>query len=713
VCASVISLRNFYYINFLSDALLRYNSFKDKLLVWPQLRIDNMKRTFFLLLSILGYFSCQVTQTIISIPEPSKIDGQRYKVWQNRTDTLQHTYLLNRVNKQFEQRRNTVNQTLVSKKAILARRDKMRQWYQERVGELPAKTPLNPSYSQKIELAAFTIEKVVFESQPNHHVTGLFYLPKTGKAPFPAVLIPCGHSTNGKAAESYQKAARLFAMNGFAVLQADPISQGERYQYVDENGQPLTRGGTKMHELLGQALLLTGSNTLIHQLTDNIRCLDFLEAHPKVDKNKLAVAGNSGGGTQVTYLVGYDDRIKVATPSCYIATTEKKFNTIGSQDGCQQLWGEGLMGIEEQDFLLMADNIPIRILSAEQDFFAIDGAKKAFQELKKQYTTLGIPEKVDMVTTNAKHGWHKPLREASVQWCKQWLLDDASPVTEPDDIGWITADSLVWATPKGQVMDAFKTEKTVIDLNKAQLKICGVNRRAFLESHNDTEIMEQVKQLIGYQALTNWQVETTEVWAESNFVMTKLVFQREQDVDFQLPALLFEPAKVNRKLPAMIVANEGGKAVNLVPNGLVEKVLNQGYIVLVIDVSNIGELKDGKKVHYENSEYWVAKLALYEGKTLLTYRTEDLVMAANYLAKHPKVDINNIELKADGLVGPAALHAGAISPRIKSVVTENSVMDWTTIAANYHTPNQLGNIVPNALHYYNLSDLLLIKMPNN
>ena len=236
----------------------------------------------------------------------------------------------------------------------------------------------------------YTIEKVTFESQPNNHVTGLFYLPKNGKAPFPAVYIPCGHSYNGKGAETYQKAARLFALNGFAVLQADPVSQGERFQLLDEAGKPATQGGTHMHELLGEAQLLTGTNTLINELYDNIRGLDFLEAHTKVNKDKLAVAGNSGGGTQAVYLVGYDDRIKVATPYCYLATTEKKFNTIGSQDGCQQLWGEGEMYIDEQDFLLMAAGIPIRLLAAEQDYFNINGVKTAFADLKRHYKKMGI-----------------------------------------------------------------------------------------------------------------------------------------------------------------------------------------------------------------------------------------------------------------------------------------------------------------------------------
>ena len=665
-----------------------------------------MRRIFYLcLLLIIGIFSCQSPQYTISIPSPETIDSKRYKVLRGRTDTLQKTYLLSRLDQQFERRRTIVNNTLSNKENLLERRDKMRQWYKERVGALPAKTPLNPIITGKIEMADYTIEKVAFESQPNHHVTGLFYLPKKGQAPFPAVLIPCGHSKNGKGAESYQKAARLFTLNGFAVLQVDPISQGERFQYVDENGQPLTRGGTMMHDLLGQSLLLTGSNTLIHQLKDNIRCLDFLEAHPKVDKNRLAVAGNSGGGTQTTYLTGFDRRIKVATPSCYIATTEKKLNTIGAQDGCQQLWGEGAVGIEEQDFLLMAAPIPIRILSAEQDFFAIEGAKTAFKELKKEYTRLGIPDKIDMVTTDAKHGWHKPLREASVQWCKEWLLNDASPVIEPADIGWLDPDSLIWVTPKGQVASAFEKEKTVIDLNKEQLKICAKSRTYFLANYNKEEKIEKIKQLIGYEDPIDWQSEIKETWGENKYQNLKLVLKRSKNTDFEIPALLFEPAKTKRKHPAIILANEAGKSTELIPNGFIEQALNKGYIVLAIDVSNIGELQDKQKVHYENKEYWIAKLALYEGKTLMTYRVEDLVMAARFLSTHQNIDTKNIQLKADGIIGPAALHAGAISPNIKSVEVENSLPDWTSIANTYLTPNQIGNIVPNVLNYYDLPDL--------
>ena len=68
----------------------------------------------------------------------------------------------------------------------------------------------------------FRIEKVLFESFPDHHVTALLYLPhgsaNLGVGPWPGILFACGHSANGKAYASYQKACALLAQHGFVVL---------------------------------------------------------------------------------------------------------------------------------------------------------------------------------------------------------------------------------------------------------------------------------------------------------------------------------------------------------------------------------------------------------------------------------------------------------------------------------------------------------------
>ena len=50
-------------------------------------------------------------------------------------------------------------------------------------GPFPAKTPLNPKVTGKVERDAYVIEKVVFESRPGFRVTANLYVPKGPKGP--------------------------------------------------------------------------------------------------------------------------------------------------------------------------------------------------------------------------------------------------------------------------------------------------------------------------------------------------------------------------------------------------------------------------------------------------------------------------------------------------------------------------------------------------
>ncbi len=80
---------------------------------------------------------------------------------------------------------------------------------------MPASTPLNARVTGRIQRIDYTVEKVIYESRPGHHVTSNLYLP-AGKGPFPAVLIFCGHEMTSKATVSYQETAILFAANGYS-----------------------------------------------------------------------------------------------------------------------------------------------------------------------------------------------------------------------------------------------------------------------------------------------------------------------------------------------------------------------------------------------------------------------------------------------------------------------------------------------------------------
>ena len=184
----------------------------------------------------------------------------------------------------------------------------MRSFLLRSLGDLPDRTPLNPKVVGTLTRKGYRVEKVIFESRPNHHVTANLYLPE-GKPPFPGVLLPCGHSDNGKAYEDYQRACILLARNGMAVLCYDPIGQGERFQLLDLEGKPVVRGTTE-HTMAGIGALLVGRQLAGYRIWDGFRALDYLASRPEVDPDRLGCTGNSGGGTLTAYLMALDDRIR-------------------------------------------------------------------------------------------------------------------------------------------------------------------------------------------------------------------------------------------------------------------------------------------------------------------------------------------------------------------------------------------------------------------
>ncbi len=97
---------------------------------------------------------------------------------------------------------------------------------------MPDRTPLNPQLVGTLQGKGYRVEKIIFESRPGFHVTANLYLPES-PPPWPAVIVPVGHSHDGKASGSYQRTCILLARHGMAAMCYDPVGQGERYQMLD------------------------------------------------------------------------------------------------------------------------------------------------------------------------------------------------------------------------------------------------------------------------------------------------------------------------------------------------------------------------------------------------------------------------------------------------------------------------------------------------
>jgi hypothetical protein len=186
-------------------------------------------------------------------------------------------YLLAEAQKRFDARRAAVA-TVKTPTDLQKRQAMLKARFLDALGGWPEKTPLKPRVVGTIRADGYTIEKVIYESRPNHHVTANLYLP-AGKAPFPAVLIPIGHSNNGKAASYVQSGAILLAKNGIAALAYDPIGQGERRQLLDA-GKPVLASSTSEHTMTGVGALLVGWNTASYRVWDGVRSLDYLCSRP-------------------------------------------------------------------------------------------------------------------------------------------------------------------------------------------------------------------------------------------------------------------------------------------------------------------------------------------------------------------------------------------------------------------------------------------------
>ena len=270
----------------------------------------------------------------------------------------------------------------------------------------------------------------------------------------------------------------LLALNGMAALVVDPIDQGERGQYLGTGGWP-ELWGVDAHCLLGIGSTLLGRNTARFEIWDDMRAIDYLQSRPEVDPKRIGCTGNSGGGTQTSYMMALDDRIQAAAPSCYLCGFPALLHTIGPQDAEQDIFGQLAFGMDHADYIMMRAPSPVLMCVATKDFFDIHGAWETFRHAKRLYTRLGLPERVEILENDAGHNYDKTPREGVARWMSRWLLGKDQPITEPAIK--LLSEKELQCTPQGQVM-LLAGARSTYDLNEDYEKQLAVRRAELWKS---------------------------------------------------------------------------------------------------------------------------------------------------------------------------------------------------------------------------------------
>jgi dienelactone hydrolase len=608
------------------------------------------------------------------------------------------SYLLEQAHQHFAARRQAV--AALKTPADVARRQKsLRSFLLNSLGDVPERTPINATVVGTFVRQGYRVEKVIFESRPDHHVTANLYLPDS-KPPVPGVLLPCGHSENGKAYVDYQRASILLAKNGMAVLCYDPIGQGERYQLLNAEGQPVVRNTTE-HTMEGIGALLVGRQLAGYRIWDGVRALDYLASRPEVDAGRLGCTGNSGGGTLTAYLMALDDRIKVAAPSCFITSLERLFATIGPQDAEQNITGDVAAGMEHADYITIRAPKPTLLTVGTRDFFDIQGSWDTFREVKLIYGRLGFGERVDLFESDEEHGFTSPRRVATVRWLRRWLLRQDDAVDEPD--APMATDAELQCTRTGQVLRDFKNEVTVFDLNRDRAETLRVARDSANRHRSHAEFRELVKKRIG---LGDWKIKPLKTCvemstAEKGFQVRALVFEMETGISLRAKEIARRDEA--RRGPIMIKVGVNRDDAEK-PDATYRK-------TVLFDPRGMGETSPATgpgRASPFGADWKEAYIAIHLNRPLLGQRVGDLLEVIAALdAESVDEDHNGFHVVGVGAAGPIVLHAALLDERglIKKVTLDRSLISWADIIKKGISRDQLGNVVPGALQDYDLPEI--------
>ena len=575
-------------------------------------------------------------------------------------------------------------------------------------GPWPEKTPLNPRVTGIVERDEYTIENIIFESRPGFLVTANLYVPKGRPFPLPGVVGTCGHSSNGKAVEPYQSFAQGLARLGYVVLIYDPIGQGERLQYPNDQLKSRIGVGVREHLYAGNQQFLVGEFFGAWRAWDGIRALDYLLTRKEVDPKHVGVTGNSGGGTMTTWLCGVERRWTMAAPSCFVTTFLCNMENELPADTEQCPPRALALGLDHCDFLAAMAPKPVIILAKEMDYFDVRGSTKAYERLRRLYGLFGAEEDIGLFLGPGYHGYSQENREAMYRWFNRATrISDAQ--TEPELT--IEKDETLWCAPNGQVCEL--NSRPVYSFTAEKAKALARKRPKEVAL---PELQARVRSLLHlpkaddappeYRILRNWR---SRGYPKPRW--TTYLVETEpgiQAVVYRLgnKQLLSRPrAETSRAI--LYVAHHSSDA-ELRDEPLIRELIQAepDTALYTVDVRGIGESRPD--TCNENSfldpygcDYFYAIHSIMLDRPYIGQRTCDVLRVLDWLGS---AGHDQIHLVGKGWGALPATFAAVLSNRVKQVTLKNALTSYQDIAESQDYAWPLSTLVPNILTAFDLPD---------
>ncbi len=294
---------------------------------------------------------------------------------------------------------------------------RLRRELKRLMGARPSeRVPLMPRLLWKRTHEVGTIEKWVIRTEQHADMPMYLCLPKDAATPAPTMICLQGHTTGMHHSIARQRhdesqpldveGDRAFALGcmsrGVVALCIEQRSFGERREQRQEH-----IAGPSCHDAAMHALML-GRTLLGERVYDVDRALDFLETRPEVDRRRIGVMGNSGGGTVTLYAAALLPRLAFAMPSCSFCTFRDSIMAIYH---CADNYVPGILNVADMsDVLGLAAPKPVVVVAGKDDpIFPVGGVRKAFRDLKAVYRAAGAADRCHLVIGPEGHRFYADL----------------------------------------------------------------------------------------------------------------------------------------------------------------------------------------------------------------------------------------------------------------------------------------------------------------
>lgn len=280
--------------------------------------------------------------------------------------------------------------------------------------------------SETADMGDYIRERWHLWTEPDVPLPFWLLLPKETHGPAPVVLTPHGHNhpdiyvgiahnedQQKSIADGQRDIAVQAVREGYIAIAPTARGFGETRTAADRKQEK--QNSCRIRLVHG---LLVGRTPIGERVWDISRLIDWASQRDDADASRIAITGNSGGGTVSLFAAACDERIHVAVPSCYFCTFA---GSIGSIHHCDCNYVPGILRLGEMYDVagLIAPRPFCAIAGKDDGIFPIQHVREAFDRLKRIYEVAGVPDRCELFVGD---GGHRYYSAGSWPFLRRWLL---------------------------------------------------------------------------------------------------------------------------------------------------------------------------------------------------------------------------------------------------------------------------------------------------